>query len=422
MNSETMQRDANPSKRRILWRGILLGLASLVIGIAETSTVFAADIVPAGDSGQLVLVLQKASEITGLDANDLVNLQPLDANKALKLYGAITGTGCSDDAKTQEVSCPAYLVVNIVHWASSGASGAGDAHAPQSDWYLIHPTKNRSSVLTEPVLDGSLRIFGSRSVGILVVHVGISTVNAMEVKYTIDAKAKKSVQETDALSLFNLIVGSGSKTKAAGKADDYLVGARTITNIIKLPSDVIIAGAAYPKAAGAAGTDQKAAATFTQTYDDEGFAHWDVSVGIPVKGVSQVQYNSTDGIVQSKTVSKVNAYGLFHWYPYPVDLKGDYPWQPSIVGGLALTGKPLNKPFAGLAIGTKKPFPFRVNVFAGVVFNKVFSPSTLTTGSSASPGQLNNDLGSHWVRKLLVGIDIPIPQFVKAISKGATSN
>ncbi len=257
--------------------------------------------------------------------------------------------------------------------------------------------------------------------GLLVVHVGISTVNAMEVKYTIDAKAKKSVQETDALSLFNLIVGAGAKPRASGKGD-YLVGARSVTNIIKLPSDVIIAGGAYPKAAGIAGTDQKAAATFTQTYDDEGFARWDVSIGIPVKGVSQVQYNSTDGTVQSKTVSKANAYGLFHWYPYSVDLKGDYPWQPSIVGGLPLSGKPLNKPFAGLAMGTKKPFPFRVNVFAGVVFNKAFSPSTLTKGSSASPGQLNNDLGSHWVRKLLIGIDIPIPQFVKAISKNSAND
>ena len=387
-----------------------------LIGACTTSAF--AEPAPSGDNGQLVLVLQKASVPPDLYPNDPNAPRIIVTDKALKLYGDLTNSSCGNDANTVSTTCPAYVIVNIVHWSAGAANGSGDPHAPQSDWYLIHPGSGRSTVLLSPVLDGSLRIFGSQSVGLLVVHAGVSGIGAMEVRYTIDAKAKKSVQETDALSLFNLVVG-GVRARRVGSGDDYLLGARPITNIVKLPADIIITGGAYPKVPA---NDQKAAATFTQTYDDEGFARWDVSIGIPVKGVSEVQYNSADGTVQTKNVSKVNAYGLVHWYPYPVDLKSNYPWQPSVVGGLSLSGKPLNKPFVGLAIGTHKPFPFRVNVFAGVVFNKVFSPSTLTAGSAASPGQLNNNLQSHRVRKLLIGIDIPIPQFLKAITKGSANS
>jgi len=264
-------------------------------------------------------------------------------------------------------------------------------------------------------MDGALRIYGSKSVGFLAVHMGISVLSTIpEVRYTVESKGKKSVQETDAISLFNLVLGGAGKRPTKNR-NDYLVGGREVSNIRKLPSDIIVSGGAYAPGPAVA-SDQKPAATFNQTYDDEGFAFWDVSIGIPVKGVSEVQYSS-DGTVQAKTVSRVNAYGMAHLYPYPVDLKGDYPWLPSIVGGLALSGKPLNKPFVGLAMGAKKPLPIRVNVFAGIVFNKVFAPTTLSTGSTASPGQLDADLKSHRVRKLLIGVDIPITQFITAITK-----
>lgn len=400
--------------KKIGVRCVLIVLHSCLVAGASCLPCIAQQ--PAGDSGSVVLALQAPAEVPDLYATGTNNLA---LTKVLVLYGLLANSSCGKDTTNAAAGCPTYLIVNLVHWIPGANNGAGDAHAPESSWYLIHPESGRSTSLKDPVLDASLRIFGSKSIGLLVVHEGISAIAPMNVRYTIEAKAKKSVQESDALSLFNLVVG-GVRALARNPADDYLVGARPITNISKLPADIAISGAAYPRTGSA--EEQKAAATFTQTYDDEGFARWDVSIGIPVKGVSEVQYNSTDGTVQAKTVSKVNAYGLFHWYPYPVDLKSDYPWLPSVVGGLPLSGKPLNKPFVGLAIGTRKPFPFRVNVFAGVVFNKVFSPATLPTGSSASPGQLNNDLDSHRVRKLLVGIDIPIPQFIKAISKGSSGN
>jgi len=338
---------------------------------------------------------------------------PLDVRHALGLYRALVDPSCSPPSPCKEY--PTYIIVNVVRWAATATSNSAASTSPASDWYLVHPASHRASHLVSPLIDGTLRIYGSRGVGFLSVHMGISVLAAIpEVRYTIESKGKKSVQETDAISLLNLVLGGVGKS-ATKKQGDYLVGAREVSNILKLPSNIIVSGGAYaPRAA--ATPDQKPAAIFNQTYDDEGFAFWDVSIGIPVKGVNEVQYSS-DGTIQAKTVTRANAYGMAHWYPYPVDLKGDYPWQPSIVGGLALSGKPLNTPFVGLAIGTKKPLPLRVNVFAGIVFNKVFVPTTLATGSTATPAQLNSDLRSHRVQKLLVGIDIPITQFVSAITK-----
>jgi hypothetical protein len=377
-----------------------------------TLSVYTAD--ATGDSGQLFLTLRipSATEIAQI-------VDPLDASHALALYGELSHSGCGKDPNFPGNNCPAYIMVNIVHWTPTAAPGSGDAHAPDSAWYLIHPQSDRTTHLSglslaQIQMDGALRIFGNKNVGLLVVHIGVSPLAHFEVRYTIEAKAKKSVQETDALALINLVLG-GSKVRAAG-SNDYLVGAREISNVAKLPSDITVSGGAYPGAPSPS-KDQKPAATFTQTYDDEGFAFWDVSIGIPVKGVNEVQYSS-DGTVAAKTVTKVNAYGLAHWYPYPADLKSNYPWQPSVVGGLPLSGKPLNKPFVGLAIGTRKPLPFRVNVFAGVVFNKVFTPQSLAVGSKASPTQLASNLHAHRVRKLLIGVDIPISQFISAISKG----
>ena len=249
----------------------------------------------------------------------------------------------------------------------------------------------------------------------------VAALATVDVSYAATSKQKKSVQETDAEALFQLIA-SGAKADVPTAAN-YLVGARSIDNISGLPSDITITGNAYlvdltqatrPK-------DAKPAQTFSQVYDDEGFAHWDISAGIPFTGINQLQYGS-DGTVQAKTVSKANAYGMAHWYPMPVDLKGDYPWQPSLVAGLPISGKPLNKPFVGAAFGLKNPLPIKVNFFAGAVFNKVFAPSTLAKGSTATAAQLNADLASHRVTKLLYGVDISITSLVKAVSSATKTN
>jgi hypothetical protein len=295
-----------------------------------------------------------------------------------------------------------YLIVQIVDWSNGKPQ-------PVTSWLLLSPANTRrpwKGFADKPTTGN--RIYGSKTIGFVILHRGIPKPNAADIRYSITVKRKDSVQLTDLKSLLGIL----SKAVAAGPQETVLAIAGTVENIKALPDDVAFSGTAYldtAKKTAGAGPDS----TFSQTYDDEGYAGWDISASIPLNGISEVQYSSTDDTLQPKTVTRANSYALAHWYPYPVDLKSGYPSWPSLVGGLAIAGKPLNKPFAGVAVGTHKPFPLRVNVFAGAVFNKVFSPAPTPTEPT--------HLSSHRVTKLMYGIDIPISQLVSALSKSSSN-
>src|SRR5690348_9678509 len=89
----------------------------------------------AGDSGQLALTLRMPNPD---EANDVVD--PLNVPHALALYGKLAHVSCDS---SHLGACPTYIITNIVRWTPKTASG--DAHAPDSAWYLIHPQSHRTS-------------------------------------------------------------------------------------------------------------------------------------------------------------------------------------------------------------------------------------------------------------------------------------
>src|SRR5713226_8012384 len=106
-----------------------------------------------GDSGQLALTLRIAN---ANETTDIVD--PLDVAHALALYGKLAHVSCDSSHLD---ACPAYIITNIVRWPPKTASG--DAHAPDSAWYLVHPQSHRTSQiaglpLTNIEMDGALRI------------------------------------------------------------------------------------------------------------------------------------------------------------------------------------------------------------------------------------------------------------------------
>jgi hypothetical protein len=168
-------------------------------------------------------------------------------------------------------------------------------------------------------------------------------------------------------------------------------------------------------------TQEQAACSFSKTYDDEGLYHWDVSVGVPVQGLNELQYSSTDGNVTSKNVSRLYAYGMFDVYPVATDLKSPpaFGW-PHIVVGLPFSGKVFNKPFFGsggvfnilqipkIGPAIAKIMPVKFNFYGGVVYNKEFRPATLAVGDAASPGAVAHNLVPHRVWKGQFGIEFSI--------------
>jgi hypothetical protein len=161
---------------------------------------------------------------------------------------------------------------------------------------------------------------------------------------------------------------------------------------------------------------------------DEGLHWWDVSVGIPFKGVNQLQYGANSaGEVTTQSVSKGSAYGFFVLAPWKEDII-DPPSLgiPHFLVGLPFTGKVFNNPFFGMgetfnlsktpkignAIG--KVFPLSIRLYAGIDYLKQFDKPS--TGSGAMPPP-----PSHRVAKLQYGIEFSVKEIASKLT-GKNSN
>jgi hypothetical protein len=114
----------------------------------------------------------------------------------------------------------------------------------------------------------------------------------------------------------------------------------------------------------------------------------------------------------------VSAYGFFDFYPF------FWRWPkndlfPHVAAGIPLSGQPLHRPFVGFS----EPIPwlqksttFPISVFGGVVFMRERYPSTLAVGAAADSATFNNNLTTHWVRKALFGVDLPLTKLVSKIN------
>jgi hypothetical protein len=79
--------------------------------------------------------------------------------------------------------------------------------------------------------------------------------------------------------------------------------------------------------------------------------------------------------------------------------------------GFPLTSDPWDKLFAGGGIGLPK-IMVGSQFFAGAVFNRVSTPTSLIAGSSASQAQLANDSRLKIQYKFMFGINVPVKSVI----------
>jgi hypothetical protein len=344
------------------------------------------------------------------------------------------------------LTCAEYVIIHIVLWKQDGRSGQGSGGGTQATpgraeskyriasehWYLYrNDALAKKSGVRSWGSDriSATRIFGSRKVGLLLIHVGEGTGDAnpvghsiknWDIEYTVSVKEKRARNVQNLLDL--LAVVTSAATRDARQAEPVrfigLWGGRLLAGIPQ-PSDIEVSGNVLTYDPPSIKTEEaRQTAQFAKTYDNEGLHYWDVSIGLQAKAINELQYNADDGTVRNKTVTRQNAFGFLDLYLSPVDLtgKGKGIEIPHFVVGLPLSGKPLDRPMIGLGIGVNK-FSFKFNLFAGAVFNKVSSPKTLAEGASASNSQLASDLRYHRVTKFIFGVNIPVKQFTDQITK-----
>ncbi len=155
--------------------------------------------------------------------------------------------------------------------------------------------------------------------------------------------------------------------------------------------------------------DTQPKSAFSQTIDDEGLYHWDVSVGIPVSGRKEVSYSAADNTVRRDVTTREDAYAVFHVFPFAVDLKTKGAFMgPSIVAGIPVANRPFNNPIAGVSPFGLNLFGLRFFPWAAALFERNFRPSTLTIGDSATPSALKSDLKPQRNVRLMIGISFSV--------------
>jgi len=149
------------------------------------------------------------------------------------------------------------------------------------------------------------------------------------------------------------------------------------------------------------------------TFDNEGLHWWDVSGAVPIRRVSQLQFNQSNSTVTQQSVDKTTVFALFDVYLPRRDLKGSgFSYLPSYVAGIGITKQPLHRLLVGVSWGP---------AFANFYIGAVFATQSLPTGTSCSKNQVvNQPMGASETRtcaQLSFGINIGALALQKALAK-----
>ena len=308
-----------------------------------------------------------------------------------------------------------YLLVHVIVWKPVKAEEKADA---QRQLWGLFKAKDKNNTEVEWEAQGdpadknvfNSRIFGGKRVAVLLIN--FNTPSSWDVKYTVALNQRIPTPIQNLLTLAaNIAPAGGGAEAAAAPPPKDIWGARMM--LVRYPaSDMLV----KVNTITANETEVEQAKDYSKKYLNEGRYHWDVSVGLPIKSIKELQYKTdANNRVTTEAKERQSAYGFLNIFPKAVDLSGEsFLTVPHFVFGVPLASKPLHHPFAGLGYGVYKT-PIKFNIFAGVVFNRERVPRTLNVGNSATSSQLDSDLRTHWVRKFMFGVNFPISQIKNAI-------
>lgn len=328
-----------------------------------------------------------------------------------------------------------YVIVHLVKWPKNDpparAGNPTKYEVQKEKWFLY---RNKAATGAAPdwepqtVQEGA-RIYGHRRVAVLLVH--LTARETWDIKYTVDVVKKIPSNIQNAIDLAAIILSpSTAGLRENPEPPPSYWGGRMLllkdipasitvkSDIAFLPSGDVVAGLAGVGVAVEKDQQTQQPKTYEKVYDNEGRYHWDVSVGLPVKGFKEVKYDAENGQVTGRAVNRQNAYGFLNLFlnPRGVDTKGEeFIKTPHLVLGVPISGKPLDRPMVGLGMGFYKT-SFKFNVFAGAVFNRVREPRTLAAGQTATPAELEGDLQTRRVTKFIFGFNLPVKQLKDALA------
>jgi hypothetical protein len=145
-------------------------------------------------------------------------------------------------------------------------------------------------------------------------------------------------------------------------------------------------------------------APLTQTFHALDREWWDLGIGMSTIPLRETVVTTVNGNSKLSTVNRINPYGFFDVYPFFAKFPKNTPWVPHFQVGVPLSGQPLHRPYAGIGV----PLPwierymgFTVGVFGGIAFMR---------------SQYSSAQNPHWVKKRMIGVELPVGQLLSKIS------
>jgi hypothetical protein len=312
------------------------------------------------------------------------------ATVSVDALNRLVGAACPVECDRSE-----YTIVHLVRWSGVGIQ--------TQKWLLLPKDFTSKHARDWSSRDAaSARIFGAHDVSLLTVQ--IAAPSGME--YRIDVVKKEAQPVTALKALLELAVANKVRTDVSSKDSTWRFSSVRM-NIEHVPSDIQVQLMSHD----GTGSDSPKEVS-KQTFDNESKYHWDVSVGVPVKRVSQLEYVAADGVVRTREIDKQSLTAFLNLHLIPVDTKA-MRWRlfPSLLLGTSLSSRPLDRLVTALAIGTSA-----AQLYAGVAFERVDQPQTLATGAPATEAVLQSDLRSRYKRNFIVGLNVPVRQIVDRLA------
>ncbi len=247
------------------------------------------------------------------------------------------------------------FIVNIVSFNPSGGNSidgfSGLGAILNSNWYIFNASQN-SFVQASGT---ALRIYGDKKPYIVVIHLnsdisqfsGAAPAFALNYQYTVAHRDPANVQDLElGISMFKQLVPAAAAPAAVANPNFWTWGQLSINT----PAGVAITGGLINPTSTKTASLDKAAVQF----DDEGFYHWDISIGVPITSYTQLQQvQPVNGVTPvPANLNERNLILLGDFYVAPVDLQGSklnpYPY---LVGGISFASKPLHNAMVGIGYG-----------------------------------------------------------------------
>jgi hypothetical protein len=224
----------------------------------------------------------------------------------------------------------------------------------------------------------------------------------VRVTYQIDITKKLPAPIQNLSDIFGLVQSGAAGLALSQRVSVY---AADIFDIAHVPSDITVSGQGK--------WGPSLAPTLTdlgkQTFDNEGLYYWDISLGIPLRSVKELDFETSGGDLFVKEVERTKLLVLLNLFIKPVDTKNVRQLLfPRPVVGVALSQKPLERLFAGVSMGLNK-----VQVFAGAQWSQI--KDAPEPGSEATPEPKGRVKYSD--PAFMIGINVPVRQvadFLKA--------